>query len=182
MLRIELLKRVDADQVMTWGTHEDPRLYHYDFSKMDHEDVAYWYHLKQRRLWRKIYGCLDENGVLVGFLTLKRINPLLKKAHIGVVFDPNVVNRGYGTMAVKQLAELVFRETALRRLYLEVADFNIRAIRCYEKSGFVKIRSYQRPYEFQGANADILTKDSSFYLMGSRLFTTIHLMCLCKDS
>ncbi len=46
--------------------------------------------------------------------------------------------KGYGTDAMQTLLRYAFTEMNLRRLTLIVFDYNLRAIRTYEKCGFVK--------------------------------------------
>ncbi len=46
--------------------------------------------------------------------------------------------RGYGTDAVKTLCDFGFRELNLHKIKVSVFDFNLAALRCYEKSGFVR--------------------------------------------
>ena len=45
--------------------------------------------------------------------------------------------KGYGTDAMNALLDFAFGELRLHRVYLHVFDYNPRAIRSYEKSGFV---------------------------------------------
>jgi RimJ/RimL family protein N-acetyltransferase len=62
----------------------------------------------------------------------------VRAAEFGIVIgDKNYWSRGYGTDAVTTLTGFGFGELNLQRIWLRVFDFNTRAIRCYEKSGFV---------------------------------------------
>jgi len=48
-------------------------------------------------------------------------------------------NKGYGTDAVNLLACYAFFVLNVRRVWLKVLSHNARAIRCYEKCGFVNV-------------------------------------------
>ena len=93
----------------------------------------------------KIYGImLDES--LIGTIELMNVNLTAKKASIGrFLLDPTITGHGYGTKALKLFAEGIFDETPITTLELTVFDFNKAAIRCYEKTGFVKTTEVVRP-------------------------------------
>jgi len=46
-------------------------------------------------------------------------------------------NQGYGTEAVTAVINHIFRETELNRIYLKTLTWNVRAQKCFEKSGFI---------------------------------------------
>ncbi len=52
--------------------------------------------------------------------------------------EPDYRNRGYGTDAVKLLTSYAFRELGMHRVQLGVFSNNPRAIRAYEKAGFIR--------------------------------------------
>jgi RimJ/RimL family protein N-acetyltransferase len=45
-------------------------------------------------------------------------------------------HKGYGTDAMLTLIDFAFSELSLRRIEVNVAEYNKRAIKCYEKCGF----------------------------------------------
>lgn len=59
-------------------------------------------------------------------------------AGVGIVIgDKSVWNQGYGTEAMRLLVRHGFETLNLNRIYLHVYEPNKRAIRAYEKAGFV---------------------------------------------
>ena len=63
----------------------------------------------------------------------------LAKSHasIGIVIgDKSLWGKGYGTDAMRIMMRLAFDKMNLHRLYLDVHDYNSRAIASYEKCGF----------------------------------------------
>ncbi|MTD31348.1 GNAT family N-acetyltransferase [Planomicrobium sp. YIM 101495] len=54
--------------------------------------------------------------------------------------EPDVLNRGYGTRMVKAFAELIFTEKRADAIVMDPEVRNLRAIRCYEKCGFRKLK------------------------------------------
>ncbi len=54
-----------------------------------------------------------------------------------VIGEKNYWNKGYGTEAIKLLIDKA-RRFGIRKIYLEVRPNNKRAIRAYQKAGFIK--------------------------------------------
>jgi RimJ/RimL family protein N-acetyltransferase len=46
--------------------------------------------------------------------------------------------QGYGSDAVASMLSYLFRETDMRRIYLHTLEWNERALRCFERAGFVR--------------------------------------------
>jgi RimJ/RimL family protein N-acetyltransferase len=54
------------------------------------------------------------------------------------IYDPRFWSRGYGTEAIRLLLRHAFDDLGLHRVDLLVIEYNARAIRAYEKCGFVR--------------------------------------------
>ncbi len=78
------------------------------------------------------------NGELVGYLTLYEIHLRSRQATLGINFNPTVLGHGYGTEALRAFLPIFFAH-GFNEMRLQVIAFNARAIRCYEKCGFVKV-------------------------------------------
>jgi AacA4 family aminoglycoside N(6')-acetyltransferase len=52
--------------------------------------------------------------------------------------NPNQLNQGLGTRLVRTLVKQLFADPAVTRIQTDPAPNNRRAIRCYEKAGFVQ--------------------------------------------
>ena len=63
-----------------------------------------------------------------------------KSARVGKVLvgDKNVRGKGIGKQLIKKILKIAFDELQLHRVSLGVFDFNLSAIACYEKAGFIK--------------------------------------------
>jgi len=55
------------------------------------------------------------------------------------------LNKGLGTRMVKALVARLFRDPAVTRIQTDPAPENHRAIRCYEKAGFLAVRTITTP-------------------------------------
>lgn len=61
-----------------------------------------------------------------------------RHSKVGIfIGDKTLWGKGYGTDAMNVLLDFIFNEMGLLKVMLDVYDFNKRAIKSYEKSGFV---------------------------------------------
>jgi ribosomal-protein-alanine N-acetyltransferase len=79
----------------------------------------------------------DERAI--GGIGLRDIDRPNGKAEVAIfIYDRSLWGKGYGTDAMLALLDFAFGEMRLERIWLRVFDYNSRAIRSYEKVGFVK--------------------------------------------
>ncbi len=72
------------------------------------------------------------------------------RATLGIaIHEPQYWSRGFGQDAVEVLVNGAFRVLPLQRIELLVLPDNLRAIRCYEKAGFVR-EGLLRNYVYSG--------------------------------
>lgn len=87
---------------------------------------------------RKALSIINENNVLVGFITYKESNYCSNVYSIGVTIGSQFWNRGYGQDSINTLNKYLFEKLNAIRVELEVIKCNIRAISCYKKCGFIE--------------------------------------------
>ena len=89
-------------------------------------------------------------GEPVGNVSLIGIDEAHGRAELGVSIGAKAFwGRGLGTDAIRRVLRHAFAELALRRVWLITDADNQRAIRCYEKCGFVRegvLRSHRLRY------------------------------------
>ncbi|EMA3680229.1 AacA4 family aminoglycoside N(6')-acetyltransferase [Citrobacter freundii] len=59
--------------------------------------------------------------------------------------NPTQLNKGLGTKLVRALVELLFSDPAVTKIQTDPSPNNYRAIRCYEKAGFVQEKVITTP-------------------------------------
>ena len=82
---------------------------------------------------KNYYSFYDQN-IYVGFVNILEE---AKEVFIGIGTNPGCYNKGYGQQMLQTAYEMSKKLSPAKSLYLEVRDWNKRAIRCYEKAGFV---------------------------------------------
>lgn len=138
------LKRLELDNIkkmMNWERNEDQLFADYDFPKLSESEQKMWYGRKNQH-GRKCYCIFNEVNRLIGYIALRKLNYFDKSGEIGIVLDPAYHNMNYGTEAIKLFLEWFFEDFKFNKLTLIVAAYNKRAIRCYEKVGFSKKKTY----------------------------------------
>ncbi|MBZ9632737.1 GNAT family N-acetyltransferase [Clostridium sp. FP1] len=87
---------------------------------------------------KKYISIVNEKGVVVGYITYKEVSGCKNVYVLGIAIGQNFWNRGYGQDSIKTLLKYLFMDMAAHRVELEVLDFNLRAIQCYKKCGFLE--------------------------------------------
>jgi len=146
MIKLEYFDREDFQQLIEWMNSEHlitnwaGSLFKYPLT----EDSLDWYIEDTNNIKSSdsfIYKAVSTaTGKTVGHISLGSISDKNKSARISRVLVGNTAERGKGvcTGMIKAILKIGFEDLQLHRISLGVYDFNIAAIRCYEKCGFVK--------------------------------------------
>jgi diamine N-acetyltransferase len=99
----------------------------------------------------------EECWKLIGSLAFDQVDWHVRAAEFGLLIgDKTYWNQGYGTEAVRLLLQHGFNTLNLNRIFLHVFENNPRAIRAYEKAGFI-LEGRERQAEFMdGKFIDVL--------------------------
>ncbi|GMV95896.1 MAG: hypothetical protein AMXMBFR83_02650 [Phycisphaerae bacterium] len=99
---------------------------------------AYLEELGQDRTHYAFGIVVKANDALIGSAGLRNIDPISRSATFGILIgDLASQGRGYGTEATRLMLKFAFQELNLNRVELAVIGSNWRAIRVYQKCGFV---------------------------------------------
>jgi len=87
----------------------------------------------------KVWAVETKDGFHIGDVDLHDIDRSSHSARLTILIgDEGFRNQGYGTDAVRMILRHAFTSLGLESVSLRVCDFNVRAVRCYEKCGFVR--------------------------------------------
>jgi UDP-4-amino-4,6-dideoxy-N-acetyl-beta-L-altrosamine N-acetyltransferase len=129
----------DTDLIIKWRNSEEVRsrfIYQALFTRQSHEK---WIEtmVNTGKVVQMII-CLKDGDVPVGSVYIRDIDTTHHKGEYGIfIGEAEARGKGIGTRAAK-LTAYAFRELSLHRLFLRVFADNVRAIRSYEKAGFVR--------------------------------------------
>ena len=82
---------------------------------------------------------MEYQGRAIGEILLDNFVEADKRAGLIIgILDPACIGKGLGTEAIRAIAEFAFDSLGLHKLSMRVLAFNTRAIRAYERVGFVR--------------------------------------------
>ena len=168
----------DAYQFKNWKNFDDVNLEGYNYGDFTKFDAMGWY--RSVSTYQKKYFAvkLKENDRFIGFIGLKKINLMLKKSLLGIVFDAGYVSKSYGFEAMDIFLDYYFNDLKFNQLFLEVNDFNIRAMKLYQKLGFKKIGDRIQYFE----NQNLFDFDDRYFLeKNGIIYTKITKMVIDKN-
>lgn len=93
---------------------------------------------------RYVWAVEDELQRLIGRISLREIDLGASSARLGISLSQHFVSQGLGSEALRLFLEAYFGPLGYTTMYLDVAAFNIRAVRCYERLGFTYVESEWR--------------------------------------
>lgn len=96
--------------------------------------------------WFIVYFC----GFRIGYI---RISGDKGKLYIGMDIHPDYRGRGYSKVVYKEFINLIYKDTQIKDLWLEVLKTNPRAIHIYESLGFEKVDEYEFPRDGEMATS-----------------------------
>lgn len=180
-IRIRELLPQDMEAITGWTTFEDPLLAGYNYGNLSKTDRENWYIDKALKPQNRYFAVTLKNGRFIGYIGVKKIRWRLGTSLLGIVMDPAHIDQGFGQEALGLFLDLYFKRWKMRKLDLEVNDFNIRAIRLYKRYGFKRVQTYHGLFENQDIPKDLLVKRSlaaSFVYRFGKLYSINHRMRL----
>ncbi|MBL7576217.1 Protein N-acetyltransferase, RimJ/RimL family [Peptoniphilus asaccharolyticus DSM 20463] len=135
----------DVKQFKNWGRHSSKMYDDYNFTEQTDEDIKNWYNWKVG-VTRSTYYTIFLKDIAIGYISFKNKKPVLKTAEIGIVFDPNYIDRGFGYETLMKMLSVYFIDLEYNKIYLDVAQYNKRAYHLYKKLGFEKYSSMIMKY------------------------------------
>jgi RimJ/RimL family protein N-acetyltransferase len=128
--------RADVDRWVAWPRHRDPLFESYNAPQLTARQRDLYFEQRSGSPDSTQYAVEDLRGDLVGRISLREIDWRLGASVLGVSFHPGRLNEGLGTDALRAFLEHYFGPMRMSALFLDVAAFNRRAYRVYEKCGF----------------------------------------------
>lgn len=107
----------------------------YPISEYEHKK---WFENIALKSYEKIFAIQGKNeNQIMGIIGNKNFDVYNRNTEIYVyIGEKENQGNGYGRDAVNTFTEFCFRQLNLHKVYLKVFDYNINAIKCYEKCGF----------------------------------------------
>ncbi len=148
-VRIRELMREDVNKMQNWGKHEDPLFLNYNFPKLTTTQADEWYQIKTLKLRKKCFAIENKDEIMVGYISIRDIKWFKRESELGIVLDPNHINKGYGTEAIHLFLQYYFEKLKMAAIKLRTAKYNKRAFKCYLNCGFNLVKESIDEFEDQ---------------------------------
>ncbi|MGD0056974.1 MAG: GNAT family protein [Methanomassiliicoccales archaeon] len=137
-VRLRAVERVDLPSFVKWINDPEVTRFLELNPPMSMEDEERWF-VDLQKDPDKVFSIDTKDGKLIGNVGLMRLNWKDRSVIIGIMIgEKEYWNRGFGTDAIETLLGYLFDEVNMNRVYLIADERNARALRCYEKLGFMK--------------------------------------------
>lgn len=143
MVRVVLrkLRDEDATGMLEWMHDKDiQKKFQFAAANRTMEDVMEFIHSATYDIEHGKslhYAITEDGGEYLGTISLKNLDLNAKNAEYAIVLRKKAQGSGAAVYATQAILREAFEQIALERVYLNVLRENTRAIRLYEKSGFV---------------------------------------------
>ena len=160
-IRLRSAERSDLDRFVEWINDPEVTAGLTLFLPMSSVDEEKWFEIAMQRPQEEKPLVIDmKDGTdwrLIGNSGFLDFDWVARTAEVGIMIgDKTVWNQGYGTEAMTLLLHHGFETLNLNRVYLRVYAENKRAIRTYEKTGFVHEGRMRQAVYKNGKYSDVL--------------------------
>ncbi|MGC9538183.1 GNAT family N-acetyltransferase [Streptomyces sp. UG1] len=143
----------EADAAVMKEIIEDPEVIRFTDETSEEfslERLRSWYGSRSEQPDRLDLAVTDRaTGELVGEVVLYEWDPKARSCIFRTLIGPRGRGRGLGTEATRLIVGYGFEQLGLHRIQLEVYGHNHRALRVYEKAGFV-VEGVRREADLRG--------------------------------
>lgn len=137
-IKLRNLEIEDLQQMVRWERNEDPLFFDYNFPPYNKREQQIWFQSKTK--YGKICLAVLHEDKVIGYIAIRKINPITKSAEMGIILQPAYQNKGLGTIAISKMLDWYFHELGYKKMSLYVARYNRKALTCYRKLGFKPVK------------------------------------------
>ncbi len=134
---IRPVTEADSDNIIKWRNNPEVSKKFIHRAPLTRESQSIYYNTKVKtgEVAQFIISC---DNIDVGCVYIRDIDTANRKGEFGIfIGDVNYFGKGIGTAATKLILQHAFTTLNLNKVFLRVFTENVRAIKSYEKSGFI---------------------------------------------
>ncbi|MGH2361644.1 MAG: GNAT family N-acetyltransferase [bacterium] len=158
LVQLTPLRAADAEAMLAWINDREEVLLNAPYRPVSEAQHAAWFETVQRDRETVIFGirALHEERLL-GYCQLVNIHWIHRTAELRIrLGEEKDRGRGYGSEVIRQLVDFAFRDLSLNRVHVHVFATNERALRVYEKLGFVQEGLLRAAAHIDGEYVDVI--------------------------
>ena len=157
-IQLRELREEDKNEYFKWINDKDLVNFNNAYKPISWQEHCNWFSNTLNVSDMIIFSIVHcKTETLIGSCSLRNINNHSKNAELQIrIGEKNFRNKGFGTIAVKLLLEFGFLDLNIKRIYLNVFNNNIAAIKSYSKVGFVKEGLLRKAEFINGEFIDVI--------------------------
>lgn len=140
-MKLRRLEEKDADGMLEWM--QDPeiqKVFRFNAEEADKEAVLSF--IREAKISLDAgenihYAISDDNDEYLGTISLKNVDLVNKNAEYAISLRRMAQGKGIASKATYEILRIAFEQYHLEKVYLNVLADNQKAIRLYEKCGFI---------------------------------------------
>lgn len=137
--RLRAIERDDLELIQKWMNDEEVMWFWGTPSNTPSLEEIEELLSKLRRSGGNNQFMIEMGSIPIGIIVTSHLFQKHQRADMGILIgEKGQWDRGYGTDALITYLNYLFNELGLHRVTLQVQDYNPRAIKCYERCGFIK--------------------------------------------
>lgn len=137
-ITLRALKYQDENRIYKWAN--DPELKDltgtiFPISELEHKN---WIESRMTHQLDKTLIIETKDEVAIGLIGIKSVDLINSNGEIYIyIGESDYLGMGLGTKALDLFLDFNFNRLNIHKIYLHVFEFNVRAIKSYEKLGFI---------------------------------------------
>lgn len=151
-IQLRNMRLQDLEQMVHWEKNEDPLFADYNFPSYSPREQKLW--LSSKTKYGKICLTILVDKKVVGYISIRKMNPIAKSAEMGIIIRPLYQNMGLGEKAISKMLDWFFGEFGYKKMSLYVGRYNKKAFSCYHKLGFKPIKEVYLAFENDEVNLE----------------------------
>lgn len=129
MFTRRFLTEADKREICSWKYEGEYSLYNLpSYEEMYRAKSGFMDSQKERN-----YQAFLLNDKVIGFVNIYEKN---EGVFIGIGVRPDACGNGYGSQILTETCRIAKQQYPMKAIWLEVRSWNLRALKCYQKSGF----------------------------------------------
>ena len=157
LVRLRAITREDLPRYVAWINDWEVARHLEFFRPVNLEGEERWYNsLLESSDDNFVFAVETLEGRHIGSVGLHQVHSRHRSAMMGIfIGDKEHWGRGCGSDAIRLMIRYGFEMLNLNRIWLQVFEFNERAIRCYEKCGFRREGTLRQAHYSEGQYCDV---------------------------
>ncbi len=139
--------RADLDLMAAWPRFPDPldAVWNWPQLLQAHGTADLFFLARAHDPCRQEWTITTHAQEVIGHLGIRAIQQAERQAHLGIGLGYPYLQQGYGTEALRAFLRAFFGVMGFHTLHLEVAAYNVRARRVYQRLGFREVGTVWQP-------------------------------------